>query len=63
MPEVLGKSVHYIDPNDYDVDLDALLKEEVGPAEKALVRYSWEKSAKALIHTLQEVSWTFCIER
>lgn len=56
MPEVLGESVHYIDPNDYDVDLDALLKEKVGPAEKALARHSWEKSAKELIRILRQSS-------
>lgn len=48
MPEVLGNSVHYIDPNNYDVDLGRILSQTIEPREKALSRYSWEKSAREL---------------
>lgn len=48
LPEVYGDAAHYIDPNDYEVDLDQLLVEPVAPPETILDRYSWEKSAKQL---------------
>ena len=49
MPEVLGDSVHYIDPYSFDCDLDALLREPAADAEKALERFSWERSAGKLL--------------
>jgi glycosyltransferase involved in cell wall biosynthesis len=48
LPEVFGKSAHYIDPFDYDVDLEKLLAEPVAPASEVLDRYSWDKSAERL---------------
>lgn len=52
LPEIYGKSAHYIDPYNSDVDLDKLLKEDVEPAEKVLEKYSWEKFAKMLYDLL-----------
>jgi glycosyltransferase involved in cell wall biosynthesis len=52
-PEVLGHSVHYIDPNNYDVDLDKLLAEPVAPANEVLDKYSWERSANILLSILE----------
>ncbi len=54
LPEVLGDSVHYIDPNDPDVDLETLLGEVTAPREDALNRFSWDASAKELIEVLLE---------
>ena len=48
LPEVLGDAVHYIDPTDYDVDLERLLAQPVAPARNALDRFSWEGSARTL---------------
>ena len=48
LPEVLGDAVHYIDPTDYDVDLEQLLAQPVAPARNALDRFSWEGSARTL---------------
>lgn len=48
MPEVLGKSVYYIDPYDYDVNIDKLLKTSIESKEKALSRYGWDKSSRLL---------------
>lgn len=48
LPEVLGNAVHYIDPTVFDVDLNVILSQEVGPARDALGRYSWEKSSRML---------------
>lgn len=47
LPEVYGKSAHYIDPHKYDYCLDEILQETVDLPETVLDRYSWEKSAKA----------------
>ena len=48
LPEVLGDAVHYIDPNDYDVDLERILAQAVAPAQGTLDRFSWEGSARML---------------
>lgn len=45
LPEVFGRSAHYIDPDNARIDLEELLKEEVAPADEVLSKYSWEKSA------------------
>lgn len=54
LPEIYGKSAHYIDPYNYDVDLDVLLKEPVAPAAEVLDKYSWEEEAKKLLKLLRE---------
>lgn len=54
LPEIYGKSAHYIDPYDYEVKLDELLKQEVAPAEECLDRYSWAKSAKMLFELINK---------
>ncbi len=54
LPEVLCDAVHYVDPRDYEVDIDVLLGEPVGPARHALDAYSWHKSGKLLVQALQE---------
>ena len=51
LPEVLGNSVHYIDPYDYNVNLDEIMKTDVDRKE-ALNNYSWKKSAKKLLSLL-----------
>lgn len=54
MPEVLGKSVHYIDPCDYDVDLKTLLEQSVNDRQVTLDKYGWDKSAGLLLNILKE---------
>lgn len=44
LPEVLGESVYYIDPGDFQVKLDNVLKQAVADSRYALNKYSWEKS-------------------
>lgn len=55
LPEVLGYSVHYIDPNRFDINLERLLDEPVEDAQKALDRFSWEQSARELKALLAKV--------
>lgn len=54
LPEVYSNSAHYIDPYDYDVDLDEILKQPVAPASEVLDRYSWANEAKKLLALLRE---------
>ena len=54
LPEVYGKSAHYIDPHNYDVDLDELLKEPIAPASEVLNKYSWAREAEKLLKLLRE---------
>ena len=53
MPEVLGNSVHYIDPHKNGYNLNNLLDEDVAPAQVVLEKYSWEKSARALLSVIE----------
>lgn len=49
LPEVLGNAVHYINPNDYRVDLDKIISLPLQQAaEEVLCKYSWKKSASFL---------------
>lgn len=55
LPEIYRDSVHYIDPYDYTVDLEALLSQQVAPAEDVLNRYGWDLSAKKLYTICKEM--------
>ena len=54
LPEIYGKSVHYIDPYDYEVDLNKLLSEPVAPASEVLDKYNWAREAEKLLSILRE---------
>lgn len=46
--EVYGDSVYYIDPYDYNVDLEKVIKErQISGVEETLNKYSWNKCAVA----------------
>ena len=53
LPEIYKDYAAYFDPDDYDVDLDRLEKQECKPAEELLAFYSWDRSA-AIIKDLIE---------
>jgi glycosyltransferase involved in cell wall biosynthesis len=54
MREIYGDSARYIDPFDYDIDLEELLKTQVAPAEECLKKYSWDKSAQIIYDKIKE---------
>lgn len=54
LPEIYEKSAHYIDPYNYDVDLDAILKESIEDGKKILDKYNWANEAKKLYKLLKE---------
>lgn len=53
LPEIYAKAAHYIDPHDYDVDFEALLKEHVAPKETVLERFNWQKEAEKLLKIIR----------
>lgn len=56
LPEIYGDCAHYFDPDDYDVDLDELLKEPVGDPQKLLTKYTWDNSTKDWFNLIMEVA-------
>lgn len=55
LPEIYQAAAHYIDPYDYEVDLDALLEEEVDAPESVLNQFGWEISANAFYSLCQKL--------
>lgn len=54
--ETFGGTVHYIDPMDYNVNLDALLQEPVEPADRVLEKETWKNAAKFWIDVIKDNS-------
>lgn len=53
LPEIYGDTAHYIDPyNLNNIDLDSILSDKTGDAQKALEKYSWKMSAEKLYHLI-----------
>jgi len=48
LPEIYGKSAHYIEPFTYEYNLDEVLGREVEKPENVLNRYGWDISAQKL---------------
>ncbi len=57
LPEVLGDAVHYVDPLDYAVNLDEILKEITVGREETLSKFDWKKSATFLYDVCYEVCY------
>jgi glycosyltransferase involved in cell wall biosynthesis len=55
LPEIYGKTAHYIDPYNINVDLDKLLSEPVEPPDRILDLYSYNKSSKQVYNLIKEV--------
>lgn len=53
LPEIYKDSVHYIDPYNYDVNLNDLLNQQVAPKEKVLKLYDWNHEAEKLLNILR----------
>lgn len=54
--ETFGGTVHYIDPMDYNVNLDAILQEPVEPADIVLEKETWKNAAKFWIDIIKDNS-------
>lgn len=55
LPEIYGPSAHYIDPYDYDVDLDEVMSGPVQPAITILEKYQWSEQAAKLLSLLRSL--------
>lgn len=56
LPEIFEDAVHYIDPYDYEINLDELLSKEVSSSEKILSKYKWDKAAKQWLGLFKEAA-------
>lgn len=52
LPEIYEDSAIYVDPNNSDVNLDQLMKEQVGDIECVLEKHSWKKSEKEMFELI-----------
>ncbi len=55
LPEIYGKCAHYIDPDEPNVDIKALLKEPVEAPDELLKKFTVENSARKLAGLIKEV--------
>jgi glycosyltransferase involved in cell wall biosynthesis len=56
LPEIYGNSAHYIDPDDTDADLEALLREPVDPPAPLLQKYTYDSGAGKLYGIIKKYS-------
>jgi glycosyltransferase involved in cell wall biosynthesis len=54
MPEIYGKTAHYIDPYNIEINIDKLLKDPVEASDLVLKKYSYDNSAKKLYELMSE---------
>jgi glycosyltransferase involved in cell wall biosynthesis len=57
LPEIYGKTAHYIDPFNIDVDLDELLQEPVEKSSGILQKYSYDTAAYQVYTIIKEGKW------
>lgn len=56
LPEIYGNAAHYIDPENPNVDLNALLTEEVSSAAPILEKYTLKNTAARLYKVICELN-------
>ena len=56
LPEIYGKTGHYIDPDNYDINIDELLEEKVEACDELLKKYSWDETAEQWLKIFFEAS-------
>lgn len=56
LPEILKNTAFYVDPFDYDLDLDDLLSKHVVQPSENLSRFGWDKSAEKLLRIIYWLS-------
>lgn len=59
LPEIFKNSVYYIDPYDYEVNIDSILSTSVEPPENVLNLYSWSTTAEKILNVIKNVSGSF----
>lgn len=61
LPEIYENSAHYIDPYDYDVNLEKLLEEQIDSPNKILEKFNWKRESAKLYFLLKKLDNT-CFE-
>jgi glycosyltransferase involved in cell wall biosynthesis len=56
LPEIYGKTAHYIDPFDTNIDLEKLLQEPVESPDGILEKYSYDTAAKQVYGLIRDFS-------
>jgi len=56
LPEIYGKTAHYIDPYSIDVDLDDLLREPIEKPDEILAKYSYDTSAEKVYELIKDLT-------
>jgi len=54
LPEIYGKTAHYIDPYDIDTDLDILLNDSVEKPYEIIAKYSYDISARKVYNIIKD---------
>lgn len=54
LPEIFEDAAHYINPENVNVDINALIKKTRTDGRKVLEKYSWEKSAGIILELLRK---------
>jgi glycosyltransferase involved in cell wall biosynthesis len=57
LPEIYGKTANYIDPENTEVDLDALIKQPVEDPADILKKYSYDTAARQIYNIINEGTW------
>ena len=55
LPEIYENSVHYIDPFDYNINLDNLLSQKIESPDVILKKFNWKQEADKLYRLLQSL--------
>jgi len=55
LPEIYGKTAHYIDPFNSDIDFDELLTEPVERPDEILAKYSYDTAAERVYKLIKEL--------
>jgi glycosyltransferase involved in cell wall biosynthesis len=55
LPEIYGKTAHYIDPFNTDIDLDVLLQEPVESPHTILEKYSYDTAAEQILSLIRKI--------
>ena len=53
LPEIYEDSAYYIDPYNYDVNLEDMLAKPIGDRQRILEKFSWDADARKLLDILR----------
>ena len=60
LPELYEDAAYYVNPYDYDVDLQALLNQTVAPNKKILSKFDWGVEARKIVEIVKNLDGSKC---